>query len=190
MGNNSNKITKYIAMLVLAVLVFNGGVYLGRALGGNSLFQPAQNNEPIPRDEDEVLPSDPNTGLPGSDVMDDESFVTLLSQSLEGDARIEAHPEYEGVFVIPTSDAFIDAINSAFSDGDDYQQWQSLVGTFLEISTYTRMNIYLINPYNEELMLLWVHQNEIYYNFVTDGNQTDNHDPAQSLSISVGRSLI
>lgn len=188
--NQSRRILKYVSILILAVLVFNAGVFLGRNLFASnqpSINAPSGGDQEIPFPNQPQEPSSPNVG----EVMNDDEFVSALRESFNDQARVEAHPEYEGVFVVPTGDDFIGAINSAFSDGDGYNQWHYIVDSFVEISTYTNLNIYLLNPYNEELMLLWVYKGSVYYDFIQDDSNPNND--SQNLyndKVLIGRSLV
>jgi len=166
-------ILKAISYLILAVFLFNAGVYIGRSLSNGQVSLNNQPNQEQPRDYEQNL--DEPYG-----VMDDQTFFEAMSESFKDQARVEMHQEYDGVFVIPTSQDFIDAINYSFSANDNYQQWNYIVQSFLDMSTYSTLNVYLINPFNEELMLLWVCQNEIVYNFASD--QDFNPDDTQIIS--------
>lgn len=152
------RILKYISLVLLGVFVFNLGLNLGILLINKQSSQSY------------------STTLPRNDknIMEDQQFVDDLSKALVDQAKVEYYQNSNVVYVIPTDEGLINLLDSLVENDKNLDQWQIISDSFVELSNYTNLNIYFVNPHNQANMLLWVVNGSVKYNFIDDLNHNQN----------------
>ncbi|WP_423363260.1 hypothetical protein [Mycoplasma sp. P36-A1] len=174
MGMKNKKTRRVVlafSLFIGLVLVFNVGVQIGYLVADkseNSSINEAESTKDENSSEDSLL--------------SDENFISTLKKTLSNQADVKHVPEDESVHVIPTDEDLIDALNNVAYNQDNLEFWEEINLTFLELSNYTDMNIIMVNPVNQEYMLLWVVQGLVKYDFVQELN-TNSQDATQIVNV-------